>query len=139
MVQYAQQEAVEGTPQGENSLKNAAPNDTRFRPQGLERQASSECQSLVGQPTCKPTGFSRGYLTKSDAPKVGYAVQEVNRLSWFSKKNRRGVFLEMAQEKAKVYRTERGATSRAKWLNRLIFDYKGGPRFSFKTVEVKAK
>ena len=63
MVQYAQQEAVEGTPQGENGLKNAAPNDTRFRPQGLERQVSSECQSWVGQPTCKPTGFCRGYLT----------------------------------------------------------------------------
>ena len=44
-------------------MKHAAPNDTRFRPQGLERQASSECQSWVGQPTCKPTGFSRGYLT----------------------------------------------------------------------------
>ena len=63
MVQYAQQEAAEGTPQGENGLKNAAPNDTRFRPQGLERQASSERQSWVGQPTCKPTGFSHGYLT----------------------------------------------------------------------------
>lgn len=55
MVQYAQQEAGKGTPRGENSLKNPAPNDTRFRPQGLERQASSECQSWVGQPTCKPT------------------------------------------------------------------------------------
>ena len=48
-------------------MKNAAPNDTRFRPQGLERQASSECQSLVGQPTCKPTGFSRGYLTQDNS------------------------------------------------------------------------
>ena len=65
-VQYATQEAAEGTPQGENGLKYAAPNDTRFRPQGLEWQASSECQSWVGQPTCKPTGFSRGYLTESD-------------------------------------------------------------------------
>ena len=46
-------------------MKNAAPNDTRFRPQGLERQASSECQSWVGQPTCKPTGFSRVYLTST--------------------------------------------------------------------------
>ena len=65
MVHSTIQEAGEGTPQGENGLKNPAPNDTRFRLRGLGRQVLSGDQSWVGQPTCKPTGFSRGYLTKT--------------------------------------------------------------------------
>ena len=57
-------ESCKGTPDGENSSKSNGMN-TRPRPSGLRRQAMSEGRSWVGRPTCKPTGFSRGYLTLS--------------------------------------------------------------------------
>ena len=63
VIQYKTQGAIQGTPQGETVSKDSL-GDTRFRLQGPERQAMSGCQSWIGQPTCKPIGFSRGYLTE---------------------------------------------------------------------------
>lgn len=67
----------------------------------------------------------------------GYAVRELGGLRcWFSKRDKRGVFLDTSKGKAKVYRTERGAASRAKWLNGLVYRYADGTRYEFAVVKV---
>lgn len=68
---------------------------------------------------------------------VGYGIRELGGLRcWFRKRDKRGVFLNTSKGKAKVYRTERGAASRAKWLNGLVYRYADGTRYEFAVVPI---
>lgn len=60
MVQYETQEAVEGTPQGENGLKNAAPNDTRFRRKDLSGRHRQNANRGLGNQPASPQAFAVG-------------------------------------------------------------------------------
>lgn len=72
---------------------------------------------------------------------VGYAVREVDGLRCWYKRGRhgkygRGVFLDSSREKAKVYRTKRGATSVVELLNKRGFKYKDGTAYRFEVVPI---
>ena len=70
----------------------------------------------------------------------GWAVREVDGLRcWYKKRrNGRGVFLDSSRERAKVYETERGASSSAERLNKLGYKYKDGTAYRFEVVPFSA-
>jgi hypothetical protein len=75
--------------------------------------------------------------------KTAYAVREVGGLQCWYKKGRhgkygRGVFLDSLKERAKVYETERGASSSAERLNKLGYKYKDGTSYRFEVVPIFA-
>lgn len=68
---------------------------------------------------------------------VGYAVREVDGLRcWYKKRSRSGVFLDSSKERARVYETERGASSAANLLNILGYKYKDGTDYRFEVVPI---
>lgn len=89
MIQYEVQKAIQGTPQGETVLKDSLEATPTFVRKDLSSRHSQKANRGLGEPTCKPTGFSRGYLTGVPAMGDDAADHQANRRrEWFFQQRR---------------------------------------------------